>query len=476
MLQLDSDKIPNVPSHIHLDRKYTIYPILGIVATVIGTSSALILIPEDPYPAGALFSSAVAMTIGIAFAPALATFRNAQTALRAEHIIVLSPIYWLLLDLLQSAYALESVTKEGINGGFIAIGLFVCSIWGASLLRPWSLPKSLKSAASHAITTKTLFNLILVFFTLGIFKYAYPCDFNPQTMISYALQNRWAGPWARGQLGGWDAFLDHAGYFGYLLPTLTVLLTSKIGWFKPKAIISIILTLIMALFLAQGGGRRVIGVIFGAAIICWTIDQRQLNIRRVIAVMLSIGTLLFSMQSILEYRNTGFEGAFYEDKPTSHYSYLHVDDNFLRLSQIIDIIPQYSPYVYEKQIFFTLVRPIPRVFWADKPIDAGFDLPSTLGKSGVSLSSSVIGEWYISMGWLAVCFGGWFYGSLARMASTLLIRDLESSGRLVYSLMLMILFAGVRSMQDLIIMSYSLLAWMLISKIVLPKVNHSSSR
>jgi hypothetical protein len=56
---------------------------------------------------------------------------------------------------------------------------------------------------------------------------------------------------------------------------------------------------------------------------------------------------------------------------------------------------------------------VPRIVWPGKPIDPGFDLPSMLGMKGVSLSSSIIGEWYISYGWLAMLFGAWLHGRMA---------------------------------------------------------------
>ena len=67
---------------------------------VIGTLVALSLIPEDPQPQGALFQSALAMTAGLAAAPVAAAFKDPKSLLRGEHLLALSPVYWLLLDLL----------------------------------------------------------------------------------------------------------------------------------------------------------------------------------------------------------------------------------------------------------------------------------------------------------------------------------------------------------------------------------------
>ena len=457
-----------LPPILYLKRKYPIYPQLGLGATVLGTALALLFIPTNPYPAGALFNSALVMTVVLAFAPVVAISRNPQTLFRAEHILVLAPIYWLLLDLLQGAYNLEQVEPAGIRGAFIAIGLFVCGVWLAALFTPWQLPTPLIKAAQHRLQPPTIFKLILIFFTLGIFAYAYTCNFNPAVMVFYLTVNRWAAPWTRGDLGGWNAFLNHLSYFGYLLPTLTVLLALRSRRFNGQLLISIFLSLTMTAFLAQSGGRRIIGVIFGAALICWLMEQDYLKLRHCILGLASVTLLLIFLQWMLEYRNVGWQAALAGGKEFQ-YEHLHVDDNFLRLSQIIDIIPQHHPYVYEQQIIYILVRPIPRILWSWKPTHGGFDLPSFLDKRGVSLSMSVIGEWYLSGGWFAVIFGGWLYGTIGHSITRLLLYPPGSAATLIYSLGTMALFAGIRSMIELVLMSYSVLTWMVISGLFLNK-------
>jgi hypothetical protein len=209
--------------------------------------------PEDTYPAGALFIPALVMALGLSAAPLLSCTRSPRAILRAENLLALTPVYWLLLDLLQGVYPMEDVTPAGIEGAFIAIGLFSCGVWVATLTRPLRLPQVVSRSASYSVKPKILFLLILLFFGLGIVRFAYPSDFNPVTMLTALTQPRWSAPWSRGQLGGWDSFLDHMAYFGYLLPVLTVLLAHHSKSINPRVIASFILSLVMTAFLAQGG-------------------------------------------------------------------------------------------------------------------------------------------------------------------------------------------------------------------------------
>ena len=128
--------------------------------------------------------------------------------------------------------------------------------------------------------------------------------------------------------------------------------------------------------------------------------------------------------------------------------------------------------MYSQQIVFTLVRPIPRVIWPGKPVTPGFDLPSEVGMRGVSLSSSIVGEWYLTWGWYAVIFGAWLHGRLASTANSLREIGRQSGNPIIFSLAVMVLLAGQRSMQELVLMSYALVAWWAVNRLFLRQVPH----
>lgn len=448
-------------SILHLEDGATRYPELGIAGTVIGTLLALSLIPEDPQPQGALFQSALAMTAGLAAAPVAAAFEDPKSLLRGEHLLALSPVYWLLLDLLQSAYPMEAIEPAQVRTAFIGIGVFVAAVWIAALQKPWAVPATVVQPLSVDFSANTYFSLSLLAFVLGMLTFAIPCGFDVVEMFSNVGQPRWSAPWGRGQLGGWDAFLDHLQYFGYLLPALTVILARRAGWADLRTQFSIAMALVMALFLAQGGGRRIIGVIFGMGLILWMLTQQRLKTKHMAAVAIAVAAVLGFMQLMLEYRGVGL-GALLEKAPTEtveRRDYLHVDDNIFRFCQIIQLIPESHPYVYHRYLIWVLVRPIPRVFWPGKPVDPGFDLPATLGVKGVSYSFSTIGELYMSGGLAAIALGGWLYGRLSGLASRLLTEGATFGAYVFYSALMMALFSGMRSMMELVLTSYVVLAW-----------------
>ena len=463
-------KVLSIPERARFrNAKLPVYPKLGALCALISTIIALLLLPDDINPEGALFLPALILSIGLLIAPAVSCLATPRALLRAENLIAISPIYWLLLDLIQGAYSMEYVSHASVETAFITIGLFVVGMWVANFVTAWPVPKAVKRAASFKVNETNLFLLILIFFTLGFIRFAYPANFDLAVMANSVLRPRWEAPWSREQLGGWDAFLDHMVYFGYLLPTLTALLGHKCGWLSRKTIVACLITVIMLLLLIQGGGRRIVGVVVGAAIICWFLEQALIRTKHILVVGVCLLLLLITMQFMLEYRDVGLGASFTEEAKEIQYSHIHVDDNFLRLSQIIEVVPQSHPYVYEKQIFFIFIRPIPRIVWQGKPIDPGFDLSNILGERGVSLSASAIGDLYLAFGLPAVFIGGLFFGRLAGMTSELLLPLPGSARTLVYSLAAMTLVAGMRSLLELVLMSYMLLAWIAISNITLIK-------
>jgi len=303
-------------------------------------------------------------------------------------------------------------------------------------------------------------------------------------MVRYLGQDRWAAPWGRGQLGGWDAFLDHLQYFGYLLPVLTVVIGRRVGVRNVRTLICIGLSLIVALFLAQSGSRRVIGVVGGMALILWILDQQRLRIKHLLLTVLAAGGLLIALQVMLEYRNVGLgvlvgkgeivTGTFVEKQQLLEEQHLRVDDNFYRLCQIIQLIPESYPFVYQNYLVYVVVRPVPRVFWPEKPVDPGFDLPTALGVQGVSFSYSVIGELYMSFGFIGIALGGWFYGRVSSLASGLLARCTTQGALVIYSIVVMALFSGMRSILELILVSYVVLAWVGLSHLFI-KLKHAKA-
>lgn len=447
-------------------------PFVSIACIFLGTLFASSLVPLKVSTPGALRSAALVMIVGLAAGPLFSSFSNMRNLMRTENLIGLAPIYWLLLDLVTGIYEMERTSQDALSQTFWVIGVGTMAYWLGTLAKPWTLPAGFMRACNLRFSTSTLLPTVLLCFTLAMLRFAIPCDFDLGLMLRSVTSDRWSAPWARGALGGWDAFADHLSYFGYLLPTLAIIIARRTSWFHIVTIIALVCAGIFLLFLAQSGARRIIGVCLGAALLYWILDRKTIKMYQFVVSAAVIAGILFIMQMMIISRTAGIGTiGFGNATQVAYYSIkgedlaagaipkgLHIDDNFLRLSQTVLLVPSKFDFVYHKQLLQILVRPIPRILWPNKPTNAGFELYKILD-SGASLTTSILGEYWISGGYLVVILGGWFYGRLACISAPLFNAASGSLAPMFYGYMTMTLFVGYRSLVEVILFSYALLGW-----------------
>jgi hypothetical protein len=368
------------------------------------------------------------------------------------------------------------VNKTDIEFAFVAIAVFAVGNWIGIALPTWRLPSPLMRASRMDFGPGQVHLAIWVCFFLGTFNYFFQSGFDLGTILSGLTAPRWDAPWTRGSLGDWNSFLEELQYFSYALPSLTVILAdrAKSNWLNYRVLSGILLSCIFLAFQVQIGGRRIIGIILGAALLTWFLLNRRLSFAKAALIFVMIVGVVNFLQTILLIRTMGLDNYIQnreEIAAENDADYIHVDDNFLRLAQIVNLFPEEVDYVGMKQIVYVIVRPIPRAIWPDKPLDPGYSLSELVGMESVSLTTSIVGELYATWGLTTVLFGGIFLGSLAKSWNSVLRVSKGNNGKLIYALGIMVLFVGVRSMNDLVIMSYSILAWTLISLTLLRRGN-----
>jgi hypothetical protein len=253
-----------------------------------------------------------------------------------------------------------------------------------------------------------------------------------------------------------------------ILPAIAVILGLKTSLLDPRTIFAWLLALIFSSFEFQGGNRRYLGVMFGSAIVVWLISSKKPRILHAFCLGLFAASMLYLMEVILAYRDAGVMTFVDAEKRESltQFGTIRVDDNFLRLAQTIYYVPEKQPYTGFEQIYHAIIRPIPRALWSGKPTELSFRLYEIIN-IGASLSSSIVGELYLSGGFVVVLIGGALFGWLGAAGSTFLSYARTSAGSLLYGSSLMALFAGCRSMLDLVLMYYIVLAELVIIGILM---------
>jgi hypothetical protein len=436
---------------------------VGLISITLGTILAVIFVPDNVSPPEALFEPALMLALGLMLGPLFRVSHDPKSTLRVENILLAGIIYWLLLDPLQSAYSFDLVSNTDVELAFASIGAFSLSLWVGAAGGGWPAPRVVRNAAKADLTNSQLFIAIIFCFILGSFYFVWQANFDLNVIISSLLAPRFGAAWSREALGGWDVFIEHLVYFGYPLPALCVLLARRHSWSHHRVAIALVLTLLFVLFVGQSGGRRIIGMLVGSGLFCWIITSRQLRFKVLAIVAAGAAVLLVALQMMLHYRTIGWDAFFSGEPLKTNISHLHVDDNLLRLSQIVSIFPRLQAYAGLDPLIYVLVRPVPRVLWPEKPVDAGYDLAGLVGETGVSLTTSVVGELYAMYGLFSVVLGGLFMGRLASMVNFIHSEPGGGGKPIIVSLGIMVLFIALRAMQEFVLMSYAVLAWCFVS-------------
>jgi oligosaccharide repeat unit polymerase len=288
-------------------------------------------------------------------------------------------------------------------------------------------------------------------------------------MIKALTRPRFSSPWSRGAEGGFGAIIEHLKYFGYFLPSLAVIYAIKIGKPTPKVFLLLFLAVFFSAFEFQGGGRRITGFLAGVAVITYLVYKRNdLKIRHFMALGVVAFGMLILLDMQLAFRNRGYEGMF-ETYDIENLNEVRVDDNFYRIAQLIDWMPEIYPHAGSQWLIYSLSRPIPRYFWANKPLDPGYDVAKMAGEYGVSLTTTIVGEAYASGGMYMIFAVGLFYGALAASFRRILYENLGVLGFALYSIGTLATVGGVRALVDLIIFSYAMLGLLLFYRYFLRK-------
>lgn len=432
----------------------------GAVLIAFGTGAALLSIPGAYQNEGAMLFTAVIMSLALLSPLVFSDVRDIRGLLRGEHMLLLALVYWVLFEMLQGAFVVQT-SRSSVEREILLLGVTGLGFWlGANLWTSWR-PRMLFEESHATWSETTIFLLIVIASGLGAWDFFYRSNFDVDTVTSSLLLPRFEAPWQREQLGDWSAFSAHLVFFGYTVPALTMLLAVRHGFLRPYALISYGLTLAIIALNSQGGGRRIVGVLLLSAVFCWLIEKRRLTVRRTALLGVALFVLLVAMQYMLLYRNLGFGEL---GTPVEGWGYFHVDGNFLIIAHLLEFVPEAFPFVGWDYVFWAIVRPIPRVLWPGKPVDGGFDLAEVLGVPNTSIAISIAGELYLSYGYTAVLVGGIIYGRFASLVNGLLEGQRADINPVFPSLLLVWLFVGVRSMLEIMLLGYVLMAILLLAR------------
>lgn len=212
---------------------------------------------------------------------------------------------------------------------------------------------------------------------------------------------RFSQPWTRGRLGGFSTLLNEVGLLKFLLPPLaaSVFAQKRRYTLLQKAIAASIVGVVFYDGFA-GGTRNV----FLTHLITFTVTYALLMPRLTIWRLLPLAVPLFAVAGFTVYylpeiRTVGL-GNF--DLATARTDTLFVDLNLINIAILTQAFPNYFGYIGLEIPYTAVIRPIPRALWPGKPEGLSVSIEEVIGVSGMTLSATFVGEFWMAGGFFAI--------------------------------------------------------------------------
>jgi len=165
--------------------------------------------------------------------------------------------------------------------------------------------------------------------------------------------------------------------------------------------------------------------------------------------------VLVSTVVMLQFREDGLkaymEGGYQDFTGDQSFA---VDYNLAAISRLIEVFPKEHQYLGWELPYLAVVHPIPRALWPGKPEGMSLSIEDAIGAGGWTVSTSIIGEAYMSHGYPAVFLVGLVFGIITGWWGHFASPANSELGILIYASGF---FSAVISMRSLLVFSTALL-------------------
>ena len=179
----------------------------------------------------------------------------------------------------------------------------------------------------------------------------------------------------------------------------------------------VILGLLLTLFYGfSSGTRNVFCVYIIIFAVTYLLLKRDITWTRVIFLSCVVaGTAYFASYYMLQFRKVGLDSYIEVSGEIEGWKKetLFIDYNLPVISQLTEVFPDRIDYLGSEVASFAILHPVPRALWPSKPERLSVAAEDALGLSGLTLSSTFVGEAYMMGGYSAILIVGLLLGWLA---------------------------------------------------------------
>jgi hypothetical protein len=380
-----------------------------------------LLLPNDR-ATSIYFTAAIGVIVSVAGGLFLESGGKLHSFIRTD-VLMLVALYGLtLVEFLFPQELINDVLSPGqaIHGVEALFLGFAGLVIGRNFVN--RSPRQVASTAVVQLRPNAVFILYVSVFCISYFYMLLAVDFDPVELIREMMGARWSQAWSRGDFGGWQTLLGTlSGLVLYLIPLIAGCILADWRRYSTARLAFVAFGAAFTLFFTfSGGTRSVFAVTVVLLLGSYVVFSEKISWRRIAVLFaLTAGVLYLSAHYMLQFRTIGMDaylhlqGDWEVEGAVVKSETLFIDNNLVTISQLTEIFPEQAPYLGFEMATYALLLPVPRVLWPDKPTKLSVSTADALGESGVTISSTFVGESYMMGGYPAVLMVGLLFGWLA---------------------------------------------------------------
>ncbi|MBD1849838.1 hypothetical protein [Leptolyngbya sp. ST-U4] len=328
----------------------------------------------------------------------------------------------------------------GPTGTASALNLVLVGMAGLAIGRHLIAPTPVHSRwlTPDEISNQTLFWGFVLAAFLAFLYMLISVQFNPIALIEGMIGPRFSEPWARGYLGGWNSLLTELNLLSYIIPPMMAVVWNRRHTFPFWQIAVMGSIFALVLFHAFSGGTRNIFIShIATCIMSYLLTLPYNNFRNTVIPILIAGFIaLYASYHMLEFRTMGLRNYITNQVYASEETRdtLAVDYNLASIAPLIEVFPAQQEFLGFEVIYWSLVRPIPRALFPDKPEGLSVSIEEVVGAEGYTVAATYLGESYMMAGWLGVIGVSVFFGALAAWWNRMAMQSQSDYALVVYAL------------------------------------------
>jgi oligosaccharide repeat unit polymerase len=377
---------------------------------------------------------------------------NLYRLLTGRSVVLVSVLYWYLLEAIRLPKDLERYTPDEYSFGLLCVVLSVIAFLVAYHGSRISLFAALGRRMPLLNNTRVVWSLALTAMAIGFLSLLIYVNFNVMAFFEglTGMNQRWTGGIERGRYGSWRTiFYELQTFLWAAVPLAICLLFMRRVPLSQKIVCALFVAWMFLRTLFQGA-RSPLMLFFvpTAAAMFWSASPRVRRALLVFGVPLGLIGGYFLSAVIVAGRN---EGKF-DTSDALKVDYVGVE-MFRELLFVVRAEGEHMSPQYGTTYFTQLVNPIPRAIWPGKPVaDAGlimaraYGAVDSKGEPFMTISPGFLGEAYLNFGFLGVLIVPALAGVIVRSWDRLLpLAATSQPALLVYAAGLPTIMASSRS-------------------------------